>query len=335
MKGEELKKVAYQLWNSICEDEREQGMDMMVRIAGEGDLQAIKLVAQWQYARGDIESSLKYWREAADAQDITSLMMVAQIYSEMDEMGEACAYWIRAAQLGHATAISQLARYLQSVQEGIPEPESLCFEYTKKSADLGDTCSMKLLAEWRKPTVDRESYDWYYKAARHGDSEGFLQCGRMRYQGLGVERNTRKALELFVQAARMAAAISLSDIAQSYQNGKDDMQPDYERAYQLYTEASRSDPYAYKCLGDMHLVGLGCEKDLLEAKGFYEKAVAEGCMEAMVSLSKCLMALKPPDRTEAQNLIKAYILKADIEGVKAKDLTKEALDHVLESLDGP
>jgi TPR repeat protein len=131
----------------------------------------------------------------------------------------------------------------------------------------------------------------------------------------------------------MAASISLSGVAHLYQIGEGDMQPDYERAYQLYTEAARNDPYAYKCLGDLYSLGLGCEKDMDEAKRCYETAVERGCNEAMVSLSKCLMALKPPNRVEARRLIKTFLLNSHLEGVKAKDLTKDALDEILESLE--
>jgi TPR repeat protein len=187
MNTEETKKRAYLLWSSASEDEQELAMDMMTRIAREGDLQAMKLVAQWHYTLGDPDSALHFWKEAAELHDLSSIMMVAQVYSEMDEMTHACEYWTKAAQQGDPTAISQLSKYHQSIQDGIPDSESLCYEYTKKCADLGDTHSMKLLAEWRKPTMDQKSYDLYYKAACHGDSEGYIQCGRMKYQGIGVE----------------------------------------------------------------------------------------------------------------------------------------------------
>jgi TPR repeat protein len=326
------KQEAMVLWESGDADDQELALDIMARVAREGDQGAMTMVAQWYYSIQDVDSALHFWKEAADLYDLGSMMNAAQVYAELEEMTQACEMWERAAQMGDTNAITKLASFLQSIQEGTPEIDSTCYEYTNKASEAGDVRSMKLLVEWKKPVVDEQSYQLYYKAAQHGDSEGYLQCGVMKYQGNGVSQNISMALELFIKAARMAAQPSITDIANMYQQGSTEMEPDYERAFELYTEASTQDPFAHKCIGDLFYSGLGCTKDIFSAMDHYQIAVERGCLEAMASLSICYVSIKPARRKEARELISTFILKSEIEGVKAKDLTREALDHILDSL---
>jgi TPR repeat protein len=214
---------------------REEAMDEMLLVANLHDLEAIKILAEWNLAEtGDecYQAAVQLLETAANQfNDADSMVKLAQLESDMD-------YWQLAYQMNDPRAIRYLAHVSQTdYSEAEPSYPATnlsesALEYSTKAAKLGDTQSLRWLAE---RTTAEESLSLYILAADSGDFMSFILAANMLVSGQSVEQDIPRAVELYANAAR---AITRPTFAQLGSFVTDGRSPDYEKAFNLFLEGA-------------------------------------------------------------------------------------------------
>lgn len=106
--------------------------------------------------------------------------------------------------------------------------------------------------------------------------------GVMYSEGRGVERNHRRAAELYAEAAEKGLPLALNNLAFCYENGAG-VAVDYARAMELYMRSGL--PLGVSSLGEMYEYGRGVPCNVKRSFALYSDAAKEGCLNAQYSLA--------------------------------------------------
>jgi TPR repeat protein len=123
--------------------------------------------------------------------------------------------------------------------------------------------------------------------------------GHMTELGLGVQRDPKKAIELYKKAAARGVVAAECRLGEAYLRG-DLLLPDYAQA-KMWIEraAQRGDARAAMLLGHMYRAGLGVTADPKEAYAWSEVATIEGSPFAQRDRDASLNELSAEDRQAA------------------------------------
>ena len=214
-------------------------------------------------APGDVETAIKFCRQAAAASGKTSRRFSFQLgraYEAGGKSQEALAAYRKAANQGSTSALAGLA------------------SLDKKSggANSGETRKM------------------FERAAQGGDPVALNNMGMAYATGEGVPVDYAKARSLFAQAAEGNNADAMFQLGLMTEQG-DGGPKDDTAARALYEKAAARDHVgALERAGDFNLAGRGGPKNETAAKTYYEKAAALGSDDAKTALNrmKCPFTLK-------------------------------------------
>lgn len=124
--------------------------------------------------------------------------------------------------------------------------------------------------------------------AAQGDVTAQVQLGMMYVQGIGVERNYKEAIGLFLKAAAtngdLSAAKAQHNLGVAYENGMGVPKDLAKAAYWYKKGAENGDVSAQSNLGTLYLEGGGVDKDFKKAFYWFEKAASQGDIEAYINL---------------------------------------------------
>ncbi|KAG0164094.1 hypothetical protein DFQ28_010813 [Apophysomyces sp. BC1034] len=149
-------------------------------------------------------------------------------------------WYQKAATKGHRTALYSLGLYyakgLEGVQKDLDKAQS-CFE---KAARLGLPSAMSSLAAiYRLNHKNEQAVYWYRKAAGLGDVVAQRELGMLHDGGLlGIPQDYATAFDLLQKAAGQLDAQATLLLGSYYQNGFV-VEKDTDRAIQLYLEAAQ------------------------------------------------------------------------------------------------
>jgi len=173
----------------------------------------------------------------------------------------------------------------------------------------GDTRAMKGLAYIRlNPEEDSyspaEGATLLEQAAEAGDPEAMFELGRMLERGIGVDRDTGRALELFRKAAELDFADAINDLGFLHFQGGEGVVRDQAKALELFARAAQlrhpEAMFNYAALIDDGLVeGKGPE----ESARFLYEALRSGNEEVLDQLSESPTMFKPATRLALQKLL--------------------------------
>ncbi len=142
-----------------------------------------------------------------------------------------------------------------------------------------------------------EAFRWTLEAADRGIPAADSYLADMYEQGLGVERNFRKALEYYRKAARVHFGPAENGLGVMYFCGEG-VRQDFERSTQWYRAAIRDGSDLAKVnLAVAYENGLAVPRDRDEAARLFEDAYARGSALAKSHFSKSSVAA----RTEMQS----------------------------------
>ncbi|BCM17214.1 caspase family protein [Mesorhizobium sp. J8] len=128
---------------------------------------------------------------------------------------------------------------------------------------------------------------FYAKASDKGDPYGMTAWGRALFNGLGVERDTGKGLDLLLKAAAMGHTYAMNDLAAIFTEGRNGVPADPARAVAfLKAGVERQDMYSMNILGRNYLSGRGVGKDPKQAQALFQKAMDLGQPYAPGSLAR-------------------------------------------------
>jgi TPR repeat protein/V8-like Glu-specific endopeptidase len=186
--------------------------------------------------------------------------------------------WISiAAKLGYQDAIKQrdvLAQEMTSEQRTDAEWRVRSWKPTFSAANFGIAIPLDSLADAYASYVKADYQavvNLLPKLVEDGSSHAAFLLGMMFADGIGVERNSRTALDWYFKAAIRGEVEALSKAAELYEGTN---LLDAAKLYKVAADGG-SEVAAFK-LGLMHLRGRGVFRDAKAALPYFEKAAEQG-----------------------------------------------------------
>ncbi len=120
--------------------------------------------------------------------------------------------------------------------------------------------------------ADTVTIDWLKKRSENDDVVAQFLLGFLYNDGLIVEEDKQKALELYERSADLGYGKSQNNLAEKYRKG-DGVKQDYQKAFNLYVlSAKQNIPEAFSNLEEMYREGTGVAVDNKKADLLAEKA---------------------------------------------------------------
>ena len=132
----------------------------------------------------------------------------------------------------------------------------------------------------------KEKAEWFQKAADAGDNYGMWNLGRYYRDGIGVEEDIEKAIELLTKSANLGCEGAITDIARIFRYGKG-VEVNGEEAvkwYKVGVDKGYDDNLLE--LAQIYLDGTIVEKDIETAIHYYKLAAEKGIEGAILKLGE-------------------------------------------------
>ena len=177
-------------------------------------------------------------------------------------------------------------------------------------ADLGDTRSMLGLAYIRLNPEDPRfdpaaAVEFLERAAARGSPEAQMELAKLFEQGLGVEIDEKRALELYRAAADQDFADAINDLGFLYYQGGLGLRADPAKALELFERAADlRQPEAQFNFAALIDDGLIAKKGPPEAAGYLYAALRSGSEDVLNLLLERPTMFKEETRRELQKLLK-------------------------------
>lgn len=137
---------------------------------------------------------------------------------------------------------------------------------------------------------DNPTYQNVPKVTSHSDeldlidAESIYNLGVSYANGIGVEKNNKKAVELWIQAAKIDYPLASYNLGNWYFHGRE-VEQDYKKAVEYYTKAANKGLLgSINNLANCYFQGLGVKEDKIEANRLYEIAAEKGFAESQYRL---------------------------------------------------
>ncbi|RHZ75049.1 hypothetical protein Glove_217g4 [Diversispora epigaea] len=117
-----------------------------------------------------------------------------------------------------------------------------------------------------------KAFQIYSKVADEGSLVALNNMAHCYYSGFGVEKNQEKAIELYLKAAEKGYILAQSNAGSCYQNGTG-IEKDETKGFQYYMKSARAGNISSMCkVGYCYENAIGVGKDIKEAFKWYLKA---------------------------------------------------------------
>lgn len=160
---------------------------------------------------------------------------------------------------GLSLGIGNLIDILSSGDFGVKKDEKRVKELIKRGAELH---SPYYECEYANSLEDRDfekALQLYEDSIRHGGSNAYYYLGKIYSKGTKVKRDIHKAIDCFEKGiaadANWTGCTNL--LGEIYFYGKDDVAPDYDKAFSLLVQANEENDWGASMLGHCYLKGLG------------------------------------------------------------------------------
>lgn len=209
-----------------------------------------------------------------------------------EDTDNAIMMWQQAAEMGHCDSQYNLgAVYDNGV--GVDVDLKKAFEIFQQAADGGCIDSKVALAHMyylgRYVKQDDDfAFKLYQEAYEMGDIEAQAELAQMMLRGDGTEVDVEKGKSLLIHAAQSGFDRAQTKLAELYFKGRH-IEQSYELAYQWYSKAAESDPFAQAGLGYLLEFGLHGTQDTESAATYYELAIKQGNVDGVVALARMYM----------------------------------------------
>ena len=163
--------------------------------------------------------------------------------------------------------------FASSIQENIDTKKGQSLKDKKISAS-----GQKAKKEFKDDIVSLE------KAAKKGNAEAQRELGYAYYEGKRIEKNLKKAFDLWHILAKQGNINAQFNLGVMYEKGEG-IEQDYKKAFHWYSKAAEQGfVIAQFNLGNMYRKGEGVEKNLKEAFSWLHKAAEKGDADAQFNL---------------------------------------------------
>ncbi len=246
---------------------------------------------------GDWSEMTAWYRKAAEQGHAAAQYCLGKVYDwglwwqrEWPRDTAESLKWIRAAaEQGYAPAQWHLGLCYSSSYDGFPADEAESSKWYRRAAIQGHQYAREGL--WKSGvqrdlpkelTIEENAVIYYRDAADMGDSDAMVFLGLAHSTGAGVEKDHRKAVELFDSAS--PEPLGWLWLGMAYFTGEG-VEQDNERAVWYFKLVADRFAHAKYTLGVIYSNGTGVKKDAVEAFKWYFGAAEKGHPEARVSVA--------------------------------------------------
>ncbi|TMW56400.1 hypothetical protein Poli38472_006410 [Pythium oligandrum] len=208
-----------------------------------------------------------------------------------EEIQKAMFLWRKAMKIGSVPAKYSMAVCLKT-GVGVPERDmKTAVKYFQELSATGHKWGMFGYADalskgdgTRRDT--KKAFELFLKAAKGDVPPAFYNVASMYLAGTGVAKNEAEGIKWLQKAAETGDPQAKSTLAELYFHGKG-VPKDVKKAVLLYKQAAiRGVVTAQFNLGFLFLTGEGVPQDSLEAEGLLRRAAEQGFVMAMVNLAQ-------------------------------------------------
>ena len=260
---------------------------------------------QGEGTKQNYTEALKYFQKAANYGDAYSYAWIAKIYYYgngcAQNYEEAFKWFLKAANAGQTVVYGWLGLvYYEG--KGCNKNYGEAIKWLKKAAENGDSsCYGYLGSSYYELQDFQEAFKWTSKAVENGDIASNTGLGIMYVNGLGTERNEKKALDCFKKAASIGDAVACFWLGSMYFDGKGTSINEAEGFKWTQKAAEKGYVDSYIALGFCFEEGKGTEKNIDEAITWYKKAYDKNVPNAPMML--CMAYYTQKDYVEAKKWV--------------------------------
>lgn len=160
---------------------------------------------------------------------------------------------------------------------------------TSKSTEEGKSSTNTIIGENCKKAIDGKDWDKSFtlctEGVEAGDSISMNGLGLLFQNGFGIDKDDKRALELFKSSAALGYGNAFVNLGRAYRDGALGVQQDFSTAITWFKKGTdQGNVYAQYALGDMHYFGQGFPQNYQEAAHWYRLASSQGEARAQYSL---------------------------------------------------
>lgn len=257
---------------------------------------------QGEGTKQNYTEALKYFQKAANNGDAYSYAWIAKIYYYgngcAQNYEEAFKWFLKAANAGQTVVYGWLGLvYYEG--KGCNKNYGEAIKWLKKAVENGDSsCYGYLGSSYYELQDFQEAFKWTSKAVENGDIASNTGLGIMYVNGLGTERNEKKALDCFKKAASIGDAVACFWLGSMYFDGKGTFINEAEGFKWTQKAAEKGYVGSYIALGFCFEEGKGIGKNIDEAITWYKKAYDKNVPNAPMFL--CTTYYSQKDYAEAK-----------------------------------
>lgn len=181
------------------------------------------LLARATAAAGDLERAIRLYKNAADRGDLRAMVSLAQLTETgtgvPQDADAAFALYERAAEGGSPDAMINLAVSLFQGERGEPDPER-AVALLRRAADVGSAkavFNLGVLAQDGAIDTPEAALDYFLRAARDGEFEGYRAAAILLDEGRGIPRDPDRAANLLLRGVAEDRGALLLQLTKSTQ----------------------------------------------------------------------------------------------------------------------
>lgn len=293
-----------------------------------GDIEASSSLGRYYYEiERDDEKALKWIKPASEAGSAEALYFLAEIYDKRIEdrpsNEEIVLLLTKSAEQGFTLAQVRLGEIYRFGRVGIPRDLEKARFFFDFAAAKGSTEALEQLQfiyahagnEKVKQKYADEELTWLELGAKQGEGEASLILAKKYELGQGVEKDYKRAAELYEQAAFCGLIEAKASLGTLYANGQG-VKKDSQKAILFLTEASEHGfVEAQRKLSSMYTYEF---KDYVQAYGWQLVALS-----AMFPDSKNLVETSPDFQRLMRSMTPEEIKDGQIFALKLVERLKE------------
>ncbi len=167
----------------------------------------VALLARATIAAGDVDRAVTLYKQAADAGDLRAIVSLAQLHESgtgvPQDVNRALQLYEQAAEGGSADAMINLAVTLFEGQL-LPKDDQRAIALLQQAADGGSakaTFNLGVLVQDGVTGQPSDALDYFQRAARDGEFQGYLAAAILLDEGRGVPKDPAEAARTLLRGA--------------------------------------------------------------------------------------------------------------------------------------
>lgn len=173
-------------------------------LAKKGDAEAQnKIGDMYFYEQGvgqDYKKAALWYEKAANQGHKIAQYNTAYLYKKSYKSEKAIKWYEKSANQGYRDAQYEMGKIYAYGLNPIKSDLNKAINWFEKAANLGHIESQNILGRLYKYQDPKKSFKWYEKAANQGSPEAEYEIGLFYYQGIIVEQDKNKAIQLWKKA---------------------------------------------------------------------------------------------------------------------------------------